>query len=346
MIDTQFEDLMQESVQHLEKDFYKQKFYFSYSSLNKLLWNPAVFYQLYIMGFKEEKVDSHLVQGKIIHALLLEEEKFDDNFLISPSTLPTGNLRAVVDRVFRHHQELSRNGDERIELSEFTDAILDIMKDMNYHQSLKTDEQRLDKIIVKEAIVYWAFLRAKGNKTLIDQESYDFCRNAVDMIKTHKQVCDLIGSNVTEFDNKEVQNEVMLQLELNDRPFGLKGIVDNLVIDHSQKTIFINDIKTTSKDLKDFPESVEYYSYWLQAIMYVSLVSMKYIDLIDAGGYRIKFHFVVIDRAFQTYAFPVSDGTLSKWLDKFKEVLEIADWHYTNKSYELPYQFAKGMVAL
>ena len=53
MIDTQFEDLMQESVQHLEKDFYKQKFYFSYSSLNKLLWNPAVFYQLYVMGLKE-----------------------------------------------------------------------------------------------------------------------------------------------------------------------------------------------------------------------------------------------------------------------------------------------------
>jgi hypothetical protein len=346
MIDTQFEDLMQESVQHLEKDFYKQKFYFSYSSLNKLLWNPAVFYQLYVMGLKEERVDSHLVQGKIIHALLLEEEKFNELFIISPANLPTGNLRTVIDRVFYHHTELKRNGDQREKLEEFDQAILDVMKDMNYHQSLKTDQQRLDKVLTADAYNYWSFLQMKGNKTLIDQESYDFCRNAVDMIKTHKQVCDLIGCNVTEFDNKEVQNEVMLQLELNDRPFGLKGIVDNLVIDHSQKTIFINDIKTTSKDLKDFPETVDFYSYWLQAIMYVSLVSMKYIHLIDAGGYKIKFHFVVIDRAFQTYAFPVSDGTLNKWLDKFKEVLEIADWHYTNKSYELPYQFAKGMVAL
>jgi hypothetical protein len=346
MIDTQFEDLMQESVQHLEKDFYKQKFYFSYSSLNKLLWNPAVFYQLYVMGLKEERVDSHLVQGKIIHALLLEEEKFNELFIISPANLPTGNLRTVIDRIFYHHTELKRNGDQREKLEEFDQAILDVMKDMNYHQSLKTDQQRLDKILTADAYNYWSFLQMKGNKTLIDQESYDFCRNAVDMIKTHKQVCDLIGCNVTEFDNKEVQNEVMLQLELNDRPFGLKGIVDNLVIDHSQKTIFINDIKTTSKDLKDFPETVDFYSYWLQAIMYVSLVSMKYIHLIDAGGYKIKFHFVVIDRAFQTYAFPVSDGTLGKWLDKFKEVLDIADWHYTNKSYELPYQFAKGMVAL
>jgi hypothetical protein len=345
MTDSQFEDLMQESVQHLEKDFYKKKFYFSYSSLNKLLWNPAVFYQLYIMGLKEEKVDSHLVQGKIIHALLLEKDKFNDLFVISPTNLPTGNLRSVIDKVFYHHTELKRSGDLRTKLEEFDNAILDVMKDMNYHQSLKTDQQRLDKVFTADVFNYWTFLQTKGNKTLIDQESYDFCVNAVEIVKTNKKVCDLIGCNVTEFDNKEIQNEIFLQLEMKDKNFGLKGIVDNLVIDHDQKIIYINDLKTTSKDLKDFPETVDFYSYWLQAIMYITLISMTHANLLDSG-YELKFHFVVIDRAFQTYAFPVSENTINKWLEKFKEVLEIADWHYTNKSYELPYQFAKGIVAL
>lgn len=346
MIDTQFEDLMQESVKHLENDFYSKKFYFSYSSLNKLLWNPAVFYQMYVLGMKEEKLDTHLVQGKIIHALLLEEEKFGDMFVISPSNLPTGSLRTVIDRVFHHHTELKRNGDQREKLEEFDGAILDVMRDMNYYQNLKTDQQRLDKVLTPDAFSYWAFLQMKGNKTLIDQESYDFCKNAVELIKTNKQLCHLIGCDRTEFDNREIFNEMKFEMNLPNQPFGLKGIIDNVVVDHDEKIIFVNDIKTTSKDLKDFPESIEYYSYWLQAVIYVSVVAMQYGHLISEQGYQLKFHFVAIDRTFQSYAFPVKESTLSTWLDRYKETIEIAEWHYKNQSYELPYHFAKGLVAL
>jgi len=345
MIDTHFEDLMEESVKHLETDFYKKKFYFSYSSLNKLLWNPAVFHQMYILGMKEERLDAHLVQGKAIHALLLEEEKFNEIFMISPANLPTGNLRTVLDRVFYHHNQLVKQGDDRQKLDEYPDTVIDVMKEMNYHQSLKTDQQRLDKVLTTEAYNYWNFLKMKGNKTLIDQETYDYCKNAVDMIKTNQDLCKLICCNSTDFDNKEVLNEHAFQLDITGKIYGLKGIIDNLVIDHDARTIFVNDIKTTAKDLKDFPETVEYYSYWLQAVVYLSAVSIQYADLVGAG-YQLKFHFVVIDRAFQAYAFPVTEGTMDKWLDKFKEVIEIADWHYTNRSYDLPYQFAKGLMAL
>jgi hypothetical protein len=337
----ELEALMQESVEHLQNDFYKKKFYFSYSSLSKLLWNPAVFYQMYVLGLKEEKMESHLVQGKVIHALLLEEEKFNEQFIISPTNLPTGNLRIVVDRVW----QMRPLGDEREKLEEYQDIILDVMKDMNYHQSLKTDQQRLDKVLTGEAFNYWAFLQMKGNKTLVDQETVDFCRSAVELIKSNPEICTLIACNVTEFDNKEVYNELLLEVDLKSRSFGLKGIIDNLVIDHDKKTIFINDIKTTSKDLKDFPESVEYYNYWLQAVIYLTMVSLKYAHLMEQG-YELKFHFVVIDRAFQTYAFPITTGTMELWLEKLHKVIETADWHYTNRSYDLPYDFAKGLVAL
>jgi hypothetical protein len=43
----ELESIMEESVELLEKSFYNKKFYYSYSSLNKLLWSPQVFYQLY-----------------------------------------------------------------------------------------------------------------------------------------------------------------------------------------------------------------------------------------------------------------------------------------------------------
>ena len=341
----ELEDIMQESAELLEKDFYNKKFYFSYSSLNKLMWNPAVFYQLYVLGMKEERTDSHLVQGKIIHALLLEEEKFNDMFVISPAKLPGDSIKAVVDRVFAHYLELSQNGDSRTELKDFDQAVLDVMVDMNYHQSLKTDQQRLDKIILPEAINYWDFLKTKGDKILIDQQTYDFCKNAVEIIKTDESVCNLIGCNLTEFDNKEVFNEVPLSVEYRNAPFGLKGIIDNVVIDHDKKIIFINDIKTTSKDLKDFKETVEFYSYWLQAVIYCSMVGIKHRELMESG-YELKFHFIVIDRAFQTYPFYVTESTLSSWLTRMDKVLAAANWHYVNKRYDLPHEFAMGSVVL
>jgi hypothetical protein len=345
----QLEDIMQESAQALETNFYSKKFYFSYSSLNKLMWNPSVFYQMYVLGMKEERTDAHLIQGKIIHTLLLEEYRFDSQFIISPGKLPGDAVKAVVDRVFSHYLEVSKNGDLRTNLTDFDQAILDVMVDMNYHQSLKTDQQRIDKIISTETINYWDFLKTKGNKTLIDQETYDYCKNAVDLIKTNKTVSSLIGCNLTEFDTKEVYNELALSVEYsnapNHLPFGLKGIIDNLVIDHDKKTIFVNDIKTTSKDLKDFKETIEYYSYWLQAVMYCTIVATRYRTLIDSG-YSMQFHFIVIDRSFQTYPFYVTETTLNTWLTRMEEVLKAAEWHYVNKRYDLPYDFATERVVL
>jgi len=341
----ELEDLMNESIQKLEGDFYSKKFYFSYSSLNKLLWNPAVFYQLYVLGIKEERTDAHLVQGKIIHALLLEPEKFQEQFVVSPDNLPTGNTRIVVDRVFAHHQELAKNGDPRTELSEFQDAVLDVMRDMNYHQSLKTDQQRLDKIITNELCGYWNFLRTKGKKTLISQEDLVFCSNAVDLIKADSNICKLIGCNSTEFDNTEVFNELPLSCSMAEKNFGLKGIVDNIVIDHDRKILYINDVKTTSKELKDFPETVEFYSYWMQAVIYCTLVSINFQHLLEKG-YDVQFHFIVVDKNFQTYAFPVKESTLNDWIGRLTTCLNKAEWHYLNRSYSLPYDFATKSISL
>lgn len=349
----ELEELMEDSIKYQETDFYKKKFYYSYSSMNKLLFNPQMFYQMYVLGMKEEKLDAHLVQGKLIHLLLLEPEKFEEHFMLSPLSLPSGNLRAVLDRVYQHHTELKRNGDPRTALEDFENAILDVMQDMNYHQSLTDDKKtgvtgdrkRLDKIITTEALNYWEFLRKKGTKTLVDNETYEFCKTAVKIIKTNRTVGNLIGLYVTEMENKEVFNELFLQLDLPGKDYGLKGIIDNIVVDHDAKKIYLNDIKTTSKDLKDFSESVEYYSYWLQCIMYLVMATYHFDKLIDQG-YDIDFHFVVIDRFYQTYAFPVTKSTLEIWLNRFKTTLETAEWHYVNRSFDLPYSFAKGEVTL
>lgn len=328
-------------------EFYEKEFYFSYSSLNKLLWNPAAFYQTYVLGQREEITSPSLLQGKVIHALLLSEQYFNDMYVISKDNFPTGNPKIVIDRLFNHYKELKANGDERTSLQEFQDVIIDILVDMNYHQSLKTDQQRLDKIITPETENYWNFLTTKGSKEVIDAQTYNFCLDATNVIRNNPEIAELMGLNVTEFDNKKVYNEIELSKKLDKFPFGLKGILDNIVIDHDSKTVFVNDLKTTSKDLKDFPESIEYYSYWIQAVVYMILIYFNYSEYIVNQNYKMKFHFVVIDRNMLTYAFEVSEHTQETWFEKFMdEVMSIANYHYTERKYLLPYKFCKQKYIL
>lgn len=118
-----------------------------------------------------------------------------------------------------------------------------------------------------------------------------------------------------------------------------------MVINHDKQEIVINDIKTTSKDLKDFPESVDYYNYWMQSAIYSTIITIKFLNLIDRG-YALKFNFLVIDRNYQVYPFAVSQPTLESWLQRFTECLHKADWHYQTRNYTLPYDFAIGKVTL
>ena len=339
----------EENASVKEKDFYNKKFYFSYSSLNKLIWNPVAFYTMYVLGLKEERTDAHLVKGKIIHGLLLEEDKFAENFIISPSNIPADKMKTLVDRVFAHHKDLLADDEvayANATLDTYANAIIDILADMNYFQALKTDQQRLDKVITPETRSYFSFLLTRGNRTLIDQQSYDFCKSAVDIIKQKPEIIHLLGLDATEVDNVDVFNELAVNCELKQYPFGLKGIVDNIKIDHTEKVIYVNDVKTSGKELKDFKESIEYYMYWLQAVFYLIMVSNKFAPLLEDKGYEIKFHFLVIDVNYQTYAFPISDATLADWHQRTVEALQKADYHYTNRRYDLPYAFDKGIVTL
>ena len=62
--------------------------------------------------------------------------------------------------------------------------------------------------------------------------------------------------------------------------------------------------------------------------------------------YKIIFKFVVIDKYDQVYVFPVSEETLLKWTNGLREALTEANYHYSERKYELPYVFANGNVTL
>jgi hypothetical protein len=336
------------SPQELEKEFYSKPLYLSYSGLNKIIFSPKLYYKHYILQQREEKLDSYLIDGKVIHNLLLDDGSFEKNFILLPSNLPTGNSRLVIDKIFEKHKEhvLSSFGTIGT-LDDFGKDILEILKQINLHQSLKTDAQRFAKIITEENISYFEFLKLKGSKDLIDSETLQRCNEAVDVLKNDSKVTDLLGTYRSEMENTKIYNELELSLESSvlGRAFGLKGIIDNIKVDYDNKTVYINDLKTTGKTISDFKETIEYYNYNLQAAIYHKLVKNMLKDIMNAD-WNIVFNFIVVDKYTQVYPFEVSKVTMAIWLDILNKKLDEAEWHYKNNKYNLPYEFETGQVIL
>lgn len=346
-----------------EAEFFSRKHFFSYSAMNLLLYSPTIWYGKYVMNMEEEEsFAKYLIEGKVIHCLLLDNQSFDKHFIVSPGKVPTENVLKVLNLVFRSNfDEIFDPLSPRRDLEHFEPEILEVLKEINLYQAFKDDKatkaepnpttgdrKRLDKILTPENVDYWAFQlkRGKEKKDIIDEATLRKCNDAVEIIKMAPNVMKLLGmTSLSEWDNVEVYNEEFMQADMKDYDWGLKGFLDNVKVDHDARTIFINDLKTTSKTLKNFSESVEFYNYWLQAGIYILLAIKRFKDLIKQG-YQYKFHFIVVDTNLQVYAFPVSQETLNVWAKRTQETFQQVDFHYTQRKFDLPYEFELGTVCL
>ena len=156
-------------------NFYKKEFNFSYSSINKLLFSPRMFYNHYVLKEKEDSTDSHLVIGRVLHCLLLEPLNFDNQFAVMTSKIPSENNKKIIDNIFKNYLV---NQNNTLTLEDYSKDILTHLLTINLHQSLKTDQQRLDKILTDENNEYFEFLKLSLGKTVIDQIILDNCKKS------------------------------------------------------------------------------------------------------------------------------------------------------------------------
>lgn len=334
-----------EEHKHLEAEFYAKKFYLSYSGLSKLMNSPTEFYKHYILNQRDNLDSEGINMGKAIHCLLLDREMFDNQFVVSSSNIPTENTKVIIDKVFELYKLVAKDTpDLSVPLDDYSFQILDILKEINLHQSLKTDVQRLDKIINQQSKDYFEYLKLAKGKTIIDLETYDNCILAVESIESNDHLSSLLGLNESNPENV-IYNEYMLKIEADDYPFGLHGILDNIKVERATKTIYINDLKRTGKSLVHFEESVEKYNYGIQAAMYMHLVKENFKEIIT-DGWDVRFNFIVVDKFNQSYAFGVSHQTMKNWTYLLEEKLKEVKYHYLNHDYQLPYAFAIGKVTL
>ncbi len=322
----------------LEDEFFNDKFLMSYSALNKLIFSPASFYQHYVLKKREDSFDKSMLMGRIIHKLLLEPDKFDDDFLVNPKDLPGDTICKILNKLYSHHKELKKHDAGYETLEEYSDAIFDILKDEDLYQKM-SDTLKLSRIITENTKMYWEFLKLSEKKTVIDDDLLIDSQLIVDKVKSNSHVSNIMG--LIPQDKVEVFNEHTLIIYNTLYEFGFRGILDNLVIDHNTKTIRLNDVKTTSKTITDFKNSIDFYRYWIQGAMYKMLIlnDFRLSKLINDDNYEFQFRFVVIDGTGQVGCIKISNDTLDKWLIDTKNEFDKANYHFKERNFELPYEF-------
>lgn len=341
-------------------EFQKEKFYFSFSSMSKLLRDPKLFYNDYILRQRKDLSGKHLDIGQLLHCLVLEPQNFDAKFTVLPGKVPTPALKGVIDKVWKLYGKPMMEGDsnpfvpvmadctcefiQELESAGLYQNLVDAKRADKNGKTLTGDQKRMEKVITSETEKYWAVLIEGEKKTIVDLDMVQTANVKAQLILSCKKAQPFI---TTDSIKKDLRMEMELQCELPGYPFGLKGIIDCVLVDHENETIYITDLKTTSKTLsawiKDFPTSE--YMYWLQAIVYKQLI-MSLVPKNSKRAWKLVFTFLVIDKNNAVYPFKVSPNSLRGWEMTAKDKFDEALWHYEQHSYDLPMAYELGLVEL
>jgi hypothetical protein len=261
-----------------------------------------------------------------------------------PGKIPTESNKVILDNIFQKHYLPMNNNS--LTLEDFSQDLLNQLLANNLYQSLKTDAQRLEKLITDNNKEYFEFLKTKESKTVIDSAIKAQVDVSVEVLKANSVVMSLLQLD-NDSPGTTVFTELKLQTNSTNFPFGYKGILDNVVIDENSKTVFVNDLKTTNKAIQDFPNAVDYYRYDIQAVIYNILIYDEFIkNKTNPEEWKIIFTFIVIDKFNLVYPFQVSEQTLANWEASFYDVIQKIDYHYRHRDYNLPYELAVGNVKL
>tara|TARA_Y100000385_G_scaffold291263_1_gene368184 strand:- start:3851 stop:4894 length:1044 start_codon:yes stop_codon:yes gene_type:complete len=324
----------------LEEEFYDDEFYLSYSGLNKLLFSPDAFYRHYVLGQKDDTSTQAMIEGSLLHCLLLQPKFFDDYYVLNHEDTPSPAQVGLIKHLYGYYeQDVKNEAYVREDLSEYSEEILDHLQDIALYQSLKNDTGRLAKVLTPKSEAYFEYLKIADGKTVIDHDVYNHIQEAVEKIKSNPSVMECLGFFADSMNGIETKNELMLAYPDTGYLFGIRGMIDNLVFDPQRKEIRINDLKSSGKNLASFSESIEYYKYWIQAAIYTKLVTKVYLNKPEYNGWKTTYRFVVVDKYCTTGIIKISDDTLLQWMEETHKLLDQANYHFEKRDFKLPYEF-------
>jgi hypothetical protein len=255
--------------------------------------NRRKYQKKYILSEVVEDEDSKAaVTGRVVETLLLEPEEFDGRFYMSTClSAPTGLMNEFVEALYRHTVNATD------EMGNVTRSFEDISKDAYTDSGFKIKyEAVLAKFVGSDAEIFYKEIREVRAKklTVITTEDVTNAERIVNELRTNSITADVV--NLLNSARYTVHNQFQIEGYSVDSHL-FKSMLDKMIIDHSEKKIWIYDLKCTWS-VENFLE--EYYLYrraYIQAYLYFHAVKSLTIDSqSEVSGYDVQYpRFIVCD---------------------------------------------------
>jgi hypothetical protein len=269
--------------------------------------------------------------GSYVDDLLVDKVTGSENckqlYIVYDDNKPTATLGTLCDIIIDNYDTIPNSN-----------TVLKIVRHNGFWSNIKLEEKLISNFNKDE---FWSYLKIKfetKDKIVVTQKESQDAEECVNLLLNHKHTHCLF--------NNHFENHYQYKFEYYYKGFHLRGIIDKMSIDHENKIVYMEDIKTGSSRADEFTKSFIKYCYYFQEAVYTKAFD-SICEQLGLIGYTLApFKFIFIGRGEKVpHIFEISDKWHNAAINGFTtkagykytgldENLDLIYYHWKNKLYD------------
>jgi len=330
----------------------------SSSSLKDFAEDRRKYYKRHILKEKvTEKYNAALEMGRIVETLLMEPDRFDDQFFMSScANIPGGLMGDFVLALVKY--TIKYTNEDGVCTEDFMNLAELALADSGFKQSLPTV---LKKFYGSDAEVYFNELKLVefNDLTVVTPDDINNGERIVEELKNNRNTSTVVSlKSSAKF---EVYNQIKIDgFSIDGMP--LKAMLDKVIVNHSEKIIQLYDLKCTWSVEKFYKDYYLYRKAYIPAyVYYQALLQETKCKDSDFYGYTVKNPMFIVCDSINYYdplIFITTNENLHEAYHGFsvkgyhypgvKEIISDLKWAIDNDSWRISREnyMNKGLVSL